>query len=219
MTAAAIIRRSLPASLRLTDYMHTLKVFIAESLSHEDFYNRDWEGHAAEEIVRLLDGQARYRVVLSRTLLRKAIKESGTDGYSIFHLSCHGNKDGVQLSGLRDVSWQQLAEYFQAAKSVPDALVISSCVGGDAGIARAFEKLDQRPAVIFGAEAAKKSDVITLPNACISWSILYSVLAEQGMTPDAFKEAVDKMNKVTPHQFAYRRWHGGKYKRYPAKKQ
>jgi hypothetical protein len=199
--------------------MTQLKVFIAESVSHEDFYDRDWEGHAAEEIIRLLDGRTRYRIVLNRTLLRRAIKEASGNGYGIFHLSCHGNQDGVQLSGRRNLSWRKLAEYFQEAKSAPDVLVLSSCVGGDDGIARAFEKLSRRPGVIFGAEASKKSDLITLPSACISWSILYSVLAEDGMTADAFKNAVDKMNKVTPHQFVYRRWHGGKYRRYPTKKQ
>jgi hypothetical protein len=90
-------------------------------------------------------------------------------------------------------------------------------VGGDAGIARAFEKLDRRPIVIFGAEATEEDDLITLPSACISWSILYSVLAADGMTPDGFKEAVTKMNKVTPYQFVYRRWDGRKYRRYSTK--
>jgi hypothetical protein len=136
--------------------MHKLKVFIAESVSHEDFYDRDWEGHAAEEIVRLLNGRTRYRIVLDKTLLRRAIKEAAESRYGIFHLSCHGDENGVQLSGNRDVPWRELAEYFQEAKSAPAVLVLSSCVGGDGGIARAFEKLHLRPAVIFGAEAKKE---------------------------------------------------------------
>jgi hypothetical protein len=197
--------------------MPKLKVFIAESVSHEDFYDRNWEGHAAEEIVRLLNGRTCYRIVLNRTLLRRAIKEAVEEGYGIFHLSCHGDEDGVQLSGNRNVSWKELAGYFQGAKSAPSALILSSCVGGDAGIARAFDKVSLRPGVIFGAEATKDDDLITFPNACISWSILYSVLASQGMTPDAFKEAVTKMNKVTPHQFVYRRWDANGYRRYPTK--
>jgi len=164
--------------------MHKLKVFIAESVTHEDFYNRDWEGHAAEEIVRLLNGRTRYRIVLNKTLLRRAIKEAADKGYGIFHLSCHGDEEGVRLSGKRGVSWRELAEYFREAKSGPAVLVLSSCVGGDAGIARAFEKLDRRPTVIFGAEATEADDLITLPSAWISWSILYSVLAAEGMTPD-----------------------------------
>ena len=112
--------------------------------------------------------------VLNKTLLRRAIKEADDDGYAVFHLSCHGDEDGVRLSGNRDVSWQELAEYFQKAKAAPTVLILSSCVGGDVGIARALEKLDRRPAVIFRAEATEDEDLITMPSACISWSILYS---------------------------------------------
>jgi hypothetical protein len=35
------------------------------------------------------------------------------------------------------------------------------------------------------------------------------------MRRDAFKDAVAKMNKVTLHQFVYRRLEGAAYKRYP----
>jgi hypothetical protein len=185
--------------------------------AHQSSETRSAEGHAAEEIIRLLNGRTRYRMVLNRALLRRAIKEAADNGYGIFHLSCHGDENGVQLSGNRDVSWRELAECFQEAKSAPSVLVLSSCVGGDAGIARAFDKLAQRPTVIFGAEATEEKELITLPSACISWSILYSGLAADGMTPDAFKKAVAKMNKVTPHQFVYRRWDGRGYRRYPTK--
>lgn len=54
--------------------MKKLKGFIAESVSPEDFYNRDWEGHVVEEIVRLLNGKASYRIVLNAELLCRAIK-------------------------------------------------------------------------------------------------------------------------------------------------
>ena len=109
--------------------MHKLKVFIAESVSHEDFYDRDWEGHPAKEIVCLLNGRARYRIVLNRTLLRRAIKEAADNAYGIFHLSCHGDEEKVRLSGKRDVSWRELAQYFQEAKSAPAVLVLSGAWG------------------------------------------------------------------------------------------
>jgi hypothetical protein len=200
--------------------MHNLKVFIAESLSHKDFYNRDWEGHTAEEIVRLLKGRTCYRIVLNPKLLRRAFKEAGENGYDVFHLSCHGDEEGVRVSNGTDISWRQLADYFQEAKQAPPILVLSSCIGGDAEVARAFNEHSRRPTIIFGAEATDETDLLTLPGACISWSILYSVLAADGMTPDAFKEAVAKMNKVTPHQFVYRRWDDKRksYARYPTKR-
>lgn len=99
---------------------------------------------------------------------------------------------------------------------MPEALILSSCIGGDHGIARAFEECKQRPDVIFGAEANEDEHLLTFPGACVSWPILYTALATKGMSPDAFRDAVNKMNKVTTHRFVYRRWDGKKYRRYPS---
>jgi hypothetical protein len=70
--------------------------------------------------------------------------------------------------------------------------------------------------VIFGAEANEDEHLLTFPGACVSWPILYTALATKGMSPDAFRDAVNKMNKVTTHRFVYRRWDGKKYRRYPS---
>ena len=196
--------------------MTKLKAFIAESVSPEEFYNRYWEGHVVEEIVRLLNGKTSYRVVLNAKLLCKAIKTASDNDYDIFHLSCHGDQDGIQLSDQTDISWDHLAECFQDADTLPKALILSSCVGGDRGIARAFKERKRRPQVIFGAEATDRKRLLTFPGACISWPILYTVLATKGLKLDAFKDAVNKMNNVTPHRFVYRRWDGQNYRRYPS---
>jgi hypothetical protein len=196
--------------------MAKLKAFIAESVSPLEFYNRDWEGHIVEEIVRVLNGKTSYRIVLNAELLRKAIKTASENEYNIFHLSCHGDEGGIQLSDKTDISWDELANCFQTAGRIPAALILSSCIGGDRGIARAFKERKRRPEVIFGAEADEEKHVLTFPGACISWPILYTVLATRGMTPEAFKDAVKKMNSVTSHRFVYRRWDGQKYRRYPS---
>jgi hypothetical protein len=196
--------------------MKKLKVFVAESVHAADFYARDWEGHVVEEIVRLLRGRTSYRIVLNKKLLCKAIKTASEKGYEIFHLSCHGDKKGIQLTDGTNLSWEEFAECFQTTKTMPGALIISSCVGGDSGIARAFAKRKHRPSVIFGSEG-KKSHRITFPGACISWPILYTVLATRGVGADAFKDAVRKMNKITAHRFVYRRWADTAYRRYPSR--
>jgi hypothetical protein len=197
--------------------MANLKVFVAESVSAKDFYNRDWEGRAVEEIVRLLSGRTSYRIVMTSALLRKAIESASEREYDIFHLSCHGDREGIQLTDKTEIDWNELADLFQEAKPMPRALILSSCVGGDSGIAHAFKKRRRRPNVIFGAEASGKKDVLTFPGACISWPILYTELLRRGMSPDVFKDAINKMNSVTPHQFVYRRWNEGRYLRYPPK--
>ena len=189
-----------------------MKIFVAESVSAEDFYNRHWEGHVVQEIVHLLGERASYRIVINESLLRKAIKFASEYKYDIFHLSCHGNEDGIQLSDKRNISWERLAGCFQNVAHLPTALVLSSCIGGDRGIAHAFAKHKKRPRVIFGAEASEEEHLLTFPGACISWPILYTALATDGMTVHVFKNALDKMNQITSHRFVYRRW---LYVRYP----
>lgn len=198
--------------------MQKLKAFIAESVSPKEFYNRDWEGHIVEEIVRVLEGNTSYKIVLNAKLLRKAIKTASKNEYNIFHLSCHGDAVGIKLSDKTELSWDELADCFQTVDRIPSVLILSSCVGGDRGIARAFKKRKVKPQVIFGAEGEGEKHVLTFPGACISWPILYTVLATRGMTPIAFKDAVKKMNNITTHQFVYRRWDGHKYKRYPSQR-
>jgi len=195
--------------------MTKLKAFIAESVSPEDFYDRDWEGRVVEEIVRLLNGKTSYRIVLNAELLRKAIKMASENEYDIFHLSCHGDEEGIQLTDETNMSWDELADCFQKADGMPKVLILSSCVGGDRGIVRAFKERKRRPQVIFGSEG-KKKHTITFPGACIAWPILYTALATEGLTREAFKDAVKKMNHVTPHRFVYRRWDGQNYRRYPS---
>lgn len=73
--------------------MKETKAFIAESVSPEEFYQRDWEGYVAEEIVRLLDGKASYRIVMNRNLLCRAIKTAAKNTYDVFHLSCTAAKE------------------------------------------------------------------------------------------------------------------------------
>jgi hypothetical protein len=196
--------------------MRKYKVFIAESVFAQDFYKNNCEGQVVEAIARVLHWESEYKIAMNRKTLCSAIKAASEDGYDIFHLSCHGDEDGIQLTDETELSWDELAESFQDLEGTPEAFVLSSCVGGDAGVARAFRNHKLRPTVIFGAEA-KEPHLITFPGACISWPILYTTLARMGLTRDAFKDAVGTMNRITKHKFVYRRWHEGQYRRYPSR--
>ena len=196
--------------------MSTLKIFVAESVSAENFYSSRWEGYVVEEIVRLLGGQTLYRIVITPEFLTKAILLAAKNKYDVFHLSCHGDNTGIGLTDGTDLSWKQLADRFQEGLHMPSALILSSCLGGDKGIAQAFGKHERRPKVIFGTESQDKK--LTFSGACISWPILYTDLVKRGMTKEVFMDAVDKMNRITPHEFVYRRWDGEKYVRHPSRK-
>jgi hypothetical protein len=198
--------------------MQKFKVFIAESVFAEDLYGGNREGEVIEAIARVLHWKSSHKIVLNPDILCKAIYAASKGDYDILHLSCHGDEDGIQLSDETELSWSELADRFQDMKWIPKALVISSCVGGDRGIARAFANRKRKPSVIFGAEG-KRGRRITFPGACISWPILYTLLARAGLTRDAFKDAVTKMNLITNHEFVYRRWSQNKYRRYPRLRQ
>ncbi len=197
--------------------MKKFKILIAESVFPDDFYADDREGHVVEAMARVLHWKATYKIALNAETLCRAIKAAANGGYDILHISCHGNAKGIQLTNGTELSWGQLADCFQRMEGIPQALVISSCVGGDGGIARAFWDRKRKPRVFFGAEGAARRR-ITFTGACITWPILYTSLAKAGLTRDAFKDAVTKMNSVTRHEFVYRRWHEGKYLRYPSRK-
>jgi len=197
--------------------MKKFKILIAESVSPGDFYADNCEGHVVEAVARVLHWKANYKIALNAETLCRAIRAASSGEYDILHLSCHGDAKGIQLTDETEVSWAELVDCFQEGDRIPQALIISSCVGGDGGIARAFQNRKRRPSVIFGAEGKAKRR-ITFTGACITWPILYTSLAKDGLTRDAFKGAVTKMNLITKHEFVYRRWHEGKYRRYPGRR-
>jgi hypothetical protein len=196
--------------------MDKFKILVAESLCADDFYERDWEGNVVEEIVRLLRGRTFYRIVITPKYLAKAVTLAAKHKCDVFHLSCHGNETGIFLTDETHLSWKELAKVFQKADPMPKVLVLSSCLGGDKGLAQAFKKSDRRPDVIFGAEA-DEPDNISFAGACISWPILYTELVDRGLSQSVFMDAVNKMNTITPHQFVYRRWKTDRYVRHPAR--
>jgi hypothetical protein len=195
--------------------MKKYKILVAESVASEDFYEENCEGHVVLAIAKVLHWRANYKMALDASTLCRAIKHASSNRYDILHLSCHGDEDGIELTDGSELSWEDLAACFRSPSQSLRALVVSSCVGGDAGVAEAFRNSTRPPTVIFGAEGRKRKR-ITFPGACISWPILYTSLARTGLTPEAFKDAVTKMNLITKHEFVYRRWHEGKYRRYPA---
>lgn len=189
-----------------------MKVYIAESVAADDFFYRRWEGHVVEEIARLLGGRPYYRIVITRDLLAEAIRRAKRSECEVFHLSCHGNSSGLALTSGEELSWDDLGAVFEAADYAPGALVLSSCLGGDRGAARAFRERTPRPTVIFGSESK-----LTFAGACIAWPILYTELETRGMAREVFRDAIDKMNTVAGHEFVYWRWDDDRdgYRRYP----
>ena len=106
-----------------------MRAYVVESVSPANFFNREWEGHVVQEIVRLLGGRTFYRIAIGRQYLDKALRHARRADCDIFHLSRHGNDMGVCLTNDDSVSWDELATAFERANYAPDALILSSCLG------------------------------------------------------------------------------------------
>ena len=189
------------------------KVFIAESNGPEDFYIGQLDGFAANEVLKVRRITGRYRVVFNREMLNKAINEAVKLDADIFHLSCHGNEDGIQLTDQRSngegefLSWEEVAADFQPFATKDKILVNSSCGGGHGGVSEAFSKVTNK----FGFICGSTADTVTFHDSCLAWSVLYNVLVKQGLTSKlSFQEAITKINKVVSGDFVYRRWDSNK---------
>jgi hypothetical protein len=159
-----------------------------------------------------------YRIVFKREMLRRGIVDAVAFGTDIFHLSCHGDEDGVQLTDGTCLSWAELADEFAPLAAPERILVNSSCGGGHVAMAKAFGEAGSR----FGYVCGSTTKTAAYHDLCLAWSILYNVPANHEAADgeklrDAFKDAMAKINGVVQGDFVYRRWdeEKGHYRRFP----
>lgn len=191
-----------------------VSVFIAESVSDEDFYERRADGHAANEVLKLRGQRTEYRVVITEELLKRAIEEAVEGGFDVFHFSSHGNDEGVSLTDRTWLSWLRFARLIKPFADPDRHLVVSSCQGGHAGLTKALEKTGAVFATVFGSTAP----AVHFTESCLAWSILYNRLADHGYERAQLKKTLDVVNSAVEGDFVYRRWTGTAYRRYPVPK-
>lgn len=189
--------------------MAGFKVFVAESNNPVDFYLGKLDGYAANELLKVLRVPSRYRIVLDRKMLKKAVAEAAKFEADIFHLSCHGDELGIQLADGDDLDWDALAEDL-APLAAPNRIFINAgCVGGHNGIAKAFRATRKRFGFLCGSTRSVDDGGVGYHDACLAWSILYNVLANHGSRSRvAFQDAIDRINAAVAGDFVYRRWDG-----------
>ena len=140
------------------DTMKKFKIFIAESVAPDDFYEGNCEGHVVQAMAKVLHWQSSYKVALNAETLCRAIKHASNSGYDILHISCHGDAKGIELTDGTELSWKDLAECFQETHHAPHTVVVSSCAGGHGGVADAFRNRTRRPSVIFAQKARQEGE-------------------------------------------------------------
>ena len=117
------------------------------------------------------------------------------------------------------MTWLDLAGLLRPFGGIPNRanriLIVSSCMGGYAGLSKALQKRRVAFRFIFGSTA---KGGVGFTHSCLAWSILYNRFVELGSSRFALPElrrTLDKINQVVPGDFVYRRWNGTIYLRYP----
>ena len=190
-----------------------LSVFIAESLNSEDFYVGRLDGFAANEVLKIQQVRSQYRIVLTLKLLKMAIRDASDQRFRIFHLSCHGDDDGIQLADGTNIDWLSFAELVRPFANTDRMLVMSCCSGGYVGLTKSLQKKNAIFGYVLGSTLR---DGVGFTDSCLAWSILYNRLSESGFGRAELRGTLDKINAVIPGNFVYRRWDGAVYRHYPS---
>ncbi|HEY0382234.1 MAG TPA: hypothetical protein VGC72_08555 [Candidatus Elarobacter sp.] len=188
-----------------------LSVFIAESVSPLDFYKERTDGLAAHGVLRAGGTRSAYRIVLNEKMLRRAVKEAASGSYKALHVSCHGDKVGLQLADGSDIDWEPLAELLRPFAGKNRILVLSSCTNGHVGLANALAK----KRVIFGWLFGSSSKRVDFTHCCLAWSVLYNRLLNSGLDRAGLRKTLDEINAILSGEFVYRRWDETRYRVYP----
>jgi hypothetical protein len=190
-----------------------MKVLVIESSYPKDFYSQKLDGPATHQLMKLLGALPELSYALDRKHFKAAIKFATSKRFKVLHLSCHGDEKSIALTNNSTITWPTLAEYFQDGEYCPDALVMSTCCGGAAGIAEAFARKKKGPKIIFGS-----TDERSYGQYAVAWAILYRRFMLSGVHRDAAQKALRQICAVVHPSFIYRRWDDDdrKYRFFPA---
>lgn len=188
------------------------KVYIVESLSPKDFYERRLDGHAANEILKILDVTTEYRIAFTKKLVKRAISEAAAGDCRVLHFSSHGDANGIRLTNNTDISWTDFVELVRPVAGKDNALVMATCGGGDKQLTKALTAAGVEFGYVFGSTA----DTVTFSDSCLAWSILYNRLVDHGFEKSGLMSTLKAINSAIVGDFVYRRWDGNKYRHYPS---
>lgn len=189
-------------------------VYILETLDPEDFFERRLDGHAANEILKILDVTTEYRIAFTKPLVERAIAEAAASRAQVLHFSSHGNDTGVFLTNGKKLSWKAFVERIKPAAGPDKALVMATCGGGDRELTTALTAAG----VVFGWVFGSTAEKVSFSDCCLAWSILYNRLCDHGFDKAALMTTLKAINAAIDGDLVYRRWTGKKYLRFPAEK-
>lgn len=178
-----------------------LSVMFAESLNPDDFYKGRTDANASHGVLGVQESDSCYRIVLTKKMLKHAVKEAARKQLTVLHISAHGDRNGIQLSDGMDVDWPELAKMLAPFASLRTTVVISACDGGHVRFTKALEKNDVRFGCVFGPLGEPG-----FVESCLAWSVLYFDLDGKKLNRQNVTTALEKVNHAASATFVCRRW-------------
>lgn len=130
----------------------------------------------------------------------------------LFNLSCHGNDDGIVLTGGTPIGWLEFASLVLPIAVPGCSLVMSCCSGGYVGLSKALQKMGGTFDYIFGSTEVAG---VGFTDSCLAWSILYSRIISRGLKPTDLRDTMNVINNAVPGAFVFRKWNGSVHLSYP----
>lgn len=119
--------------LEMMNAMGEATVMVIESRNADDHFKGRQEGVGLCELLKLSGIEHRYREVINREFLTKALLEVGYSEARYVHISCHGNSKGIELSDGDFVTWDEFHDlvWSECGKALAGrVLVFSACAVG-----------------------------------------------------------------------------------------
>jgi hypothetical protein len=180
-------------------------VYIIESPSAIDLYEKRSEGDLIAQGLRLNEIPSLCRIAISKPMFHEALRQGLIDAISSFpnhlpaiHISAHGNTNGISLSDDSIVTWKELHDLLiplnRALKGTL-LLCMSACNGFTAcSMAMNIEKDDQPFFAIIG-----NSGTPTWADTAVAYASFYHVISKGRSVNDA----VDAMRAASDNKL----WH------------
>lgn len=176
-------------------------VYIVESPNDADLLLGRTEGRTLCEALQLSGTANKHNLAVSRgafeyCLVTGLIQESSAAGVApVLHLSCHGNKQGIELTDGTRYSWPELRTLLlQAMNSTALLIGLSSCEGASGAVMAMFEDTHQPFWALVGP-----TTTVAWSDAAVAFTTFYHLWFKQF----TLGESVTRMNAAAGLEHAF----------------
>lgn len=163
-------------------------VFIIESLEREDENKHRFEGEILSRILSLRRKKSEYRYIRTKLELKEMLDEFLASDMRYLHLSCHGDKEGINLtyeSIPTDIFIKMVAKYLDRRR-----LFLSAC---EVSTKKFTESLivDSNCTSVVGPKG-----IIYFDDAAVMWASFYHLMFEKNPQSMKNKDVIDSLQVI-----------------------